>query len=569
MLLEISIRNIALIDELTIEFSRGFNILTGETGAGKSIVVDSLSLVLGGRAGREMIRTGAQRGVVQALFDLADCPRAAEQAAQMGLICEDGLLTLSREISDSGRTLCRAAGVVVPLGALRELSALLMDLHGQHEHQALLNAHKHREFVDAYGGAEHAALRGSVARQYAQRMALAAKIKAALREQGDRERRLEEIDRRLEEIDRARLKPDEEAQIERRLAVLQNAERIGQSLKEAYALVYEGSGSAQEALSRAAQALEKIAPLDARYKDLAGRLNEAAYAVQDAGYELRDALEQVEGDPQTLEKLADRLDLIRRLEKRYGPSLSDVLEYAQALRTRREELSAGAADAQAWKRQLRQMDVKLKADCADLSAARQALAQKVAAGVTTHLGDLGMEKTRFEIRVAPARITAEGGDEVEMLISANPGEPLKPLSAIASGGEVSRVMLALKAVAVEEYGVASMVFDEIDTGVSGRMAQAVGEKMAMIAGRRQVLCVTHLPQIAALADRHFVVEKTQDAARTRTQVRMLDQEGRAREIARLIGGAEDAPSAMEHAANMLAAAARRKQALREAPKEGA
>ena len=562
MLLELTIRNIALIDALTIEFSEGFNVLTGETGAGKSIVVDSLSLALGARAGRELVRTGAERATVQALFDVSDCPRAVEAAAELGASCEDGLLAVSREVSASGRSVCRVSGMVVPLAALRGLTAHLMDIHGQHEHQALLDPGKHLGFLDAYGSAEHQAAVAAVGEAYRRRMRLAGKIKAALGDAAGRERELSRIDSELAEIEAAKLKPGEEAELEGRAAILENAERIREALSTAYQLTYDGAGSAQEALSRSVAALERIAAFDPRYAELVQRLREAFIAAHDAGDEIRDALEGVDADPQALEKLTARLDAIHRLEARYGPELDDVLAYAKALRERRAALTGGDEDVAAWKRELRAMDEALRRDCAELSRARGELARSLTEGVLAHLADLGMGKTRFSIEIVPEKITATGGDRVEMLISPTPGEPLKPLNAIASGGELSRVMLALKAVSADAYGVGAMVFDEIDTGVSGRMAQAVGEKMAMLAGKRQVLCVTHLPQIAALADRHFVVEKTQTAERTGSTVRALDDAGRAQEIARLVGGAEDAPSGVEHAENMLAAAERRKRALR-------
>ena len=500
---------------------------------------------------------------MQALFDVSDCPRAQEMAAELGAPCEDGLLAVSRELSANGRSVCRVSGMVVPLTALKGLTSLLMDIHGQHEHQALLDPEKHLGFLDAYGGEDHLARVRAIGAAYRARMQLAGKIKAALKDAQGRERELAEIERRLAEIAAAKLRPGEEEELESRAAILENAEHIRASLSEAYQLTYEGAGSAQELLSRAADALWKsIAPIDARFSALAARLREAFIAAQDAGYELRDALEGVESDPRALEKLNARLDLIHRLEGRYGPELADVIAYGEELKARKEALSGGEASVSEWKKQLKGMDAALRQDCAALTEARRAIAARLTAGILKHLADLGMGKTRFEIAVEPEKITATGGDRVEMRISPNPGEPLKPLNAIASGGEISRVMLALKAVSADEYGVGAMVFDEIDTGVSGRMAQAVGEKMAMIAGKRQVLCVTHLPQIAALADRHFVVEKTQVGERTGSTVRALDEHGRAQEIARLIGGAEDSPSAMEHAENMLAAARRRREELR-------
>ena len=561
MLLEINIRNIALIESLGIEFSRGFNVLTGETGAGKSIVVDSLNLALGGRAERDMIRTGAEKASVQALFDISDCPRAAEVLEGIGASAEDGLVAVSRELSASGRNICRVSGAVVPLQSVRRLTSLLMDIHGQHEHQALLDPERHMGFLDAFGTDAHRASIAGIAEKYRERMRLAGAIKSALSDAAGRERELEDIDRQLTEILSAKLKPGEEAEIAARLKILQNAERVRESLSSAYQLTYDAPMSAQEALSRSADALSKIASLDARYEALASRLRELTYAAQDAGCELRDALEEVDLDPAALERLSERLDLIRRLEKRYGPELSDVIARGETLKRRRAELAGGEEDVAERKRQLKAMDAELKAACAALTDARRAIADGLSKKILDHLKDLGMGKTRFEIRVAPEKITETGADLVEFLISPNPGEPLKPLHLIASGGELSRVMLALKAASSDEYGVDSMVFDEIDSGVSGRMAQAVGEKIAKIAGTRQVLCVTHLPQIAALADRHFVVEKRQAGERTETTVRALDDDGRALEIARLVGGAEAAGSALEHARNLLKAAQKRREEL--------
>jgi DNA repair protein RecN (Recombination protein N) len=418
-------------------------------------------------------------------------------------------------------------------------------------------------FLDAFAPDAHRAAAADIAERYRARMRLAGSIKAARADAAGREREIDDIDRQLAEIEGAKLKPGEDEKLSARLALLENAERLRDGLSLSHALVYGGAGSAQEMLSRAVAAMERIAPVDARFEVLATRLKELTYAAQDIGYELRDALEEVESDPAALEKLSDRLDIIRRLKKRYGPELSDVLRRGDELRARRDELSGGDERAHAWRRELKDMDAALKAACAALSVSRHAVAQRLSEGVLSHLRDLGMEKTRFEIRVQPEKITATGADRVEFLISPNPGEPLKPLSAIASGGEISRVMLALKAVSTAEYGVESMVFDEIDAGVSGRMAQAVGEKIARIARSRQVLCVTHLPQIAALADRHFAVEKGQVGERTGTNVRLLDDEGRAREIARLVGGAEDEKSALAHARNLLAAAEKRRAELRQ------
>ena len=563
MLLEIDIHNIALIEALSVEFSPGFNVLTGETGAGKSIVVDSLNLALGGRADRELIRAGADRASVRALFDVSGNARAKALLGEMGLECEDGLVTVLRELTASGRNVCRVNGMLVPLAQLKRLTAQLADIHGQHEHQALMDPARHMGFVDAFGDGAHRELLQSVAEQYAQRMALAGEIKRALSGAASREREIEDLTRAVKEIEEARLKPGEEEALLKKNALLENAGRVQEALDTAYALIYDQPSNAQEALSLAAKAMAGIEELDARYREIRERVDEARVAVRELGRELGDLREEVEYDPALADRIADRLETIRRLEKRYGPELSDVLDYLADAKARLGALAAGEDGLEEKKKRLRAMDARLKADCARLTQSRKDLSEKLAAGILSHLRDLGMGKTRLEIAIRPAKITSTGGDDVEFLLSPNPGEALKPLSAIASGGEISRVMLAIKAVSMEEYGVDSMVFDEIDTGVSGRMAQAVGEKMAKIAALRQVLCVTHLPQIAALADRHFVVEKTVAEGRTGSNVRALDEEGRVREIARLVGGAEESASALAHARNLLEEAKARKRLLAE------
>ena len=566
MLLELNIENIALIESLRIEFAQGFNVLTGETGSGKSIVVDCVNLVLGGRADRDMVRTGAEKGRVQALFDVSQNAAAQALAGELGADCEDGALVVSRELSRSGRNVCRISGTIVPLSALKRLTGTLLDIHGQHEHQSLLNPARHIEFLDAFGDGAHAQKLAAVRELYAQRSAEASALKKLLADAAEKARLIDMLSFQTEEIAAAKLKPGEEARLTSKLRVLENAEKIRDGVERAYALTYRGgsrSASAQELLMRATESMAGIADIDVRYADLSNRLRELYYAVQDVGYELQDALDHISSDPKLIEKISERLDLIDRLERKYGPNLEDVIAFGEQAAARLTELKRSDERAEQRKAQLKQLDEALKAACDALTLSRKALAARLAEAVMAQLRDLGMGRTRFEIRVDPEpRPGADGADRVEFLISPNPGEPLKPLSAIASGGELSRIMLALKAIAMDAGGVDSMVFDEIDTGVSGRMAQVVGEKMCMIARSHQVLCVTHLPQIAALGDAHFLVEKRTDGERTQTLVRRLDDDGRIRELSRLVGGAEDSASSLSHAAHMLEDAATVRARLR-------
>ncbi len=543
MLVELTIKNIALIESLRIEFAQGFNVLTGETGAGKSIVVDSINLALGGRADREMIRTGAERGMVQALFDVSGNPRAQAVLQELDIESDDGLIAIRRELSRSGRNICRVCDVVVPLATLKQLTATLMDIHGQHEHQALMNPAKHLDFLDAFGGEAHAAARDKVAALYAGRSHIAAELKRLMNDVSERERLVDVLTFQVQEISAAKLKPGEEQKLEKKLSVLENAEKIRQSVEGAYNLVYQGDGrapSAQEALLQSADAMDRIGPLNERYAALAGRLRELYYGAQDVGYELQALLDDLDFEPDLLDKVAARLDTIKKLERKYGATVEEVIEFGAQAADRLNGIKGSDASMSALKKRYKEADNALRDACAELTAIRRASAAQLSERICQQLKDLGMGKTRFEVRVEPlAKPTAVGMDGVEFMISPNPGEPLRPLAS----------------------SVDAMIFDEIDTGVSGRMAQVVGEKMCLIAKTRQVLSVTHLPQIAALGDTHFLVEKVAGKDRTDTHVRLLDEEGRVRELSRLVGGAEDSESSLSHGAHMLKEAAERKQSL--------
>lgn len=555
MLIELTIRNIALIESLCIEFAQGFNVLTGETGSGKSIVVDCVNLVLGGRADRDFVRTGAEKGSVQALFDIAGNDRAKRFADELGIDYSDGMIAVSREISRSGRNICRISGVIVPLSTLKQLMSSLLDIHGQHVHQSLLSPMMHIEFLDAFGCDEHQALRKKVAALHAERSSIASSLKKLMKDSAEKERLADMLSFQVNEITAAKLKKGEEEKLTARLRILENSEKIQSCVENAYVMTYRGDGrmiSAQEALLRAADSMESLASIDKKYADLSQRLRELYYSVQDIGYELQDVLDHLSYNPSLIDKIAERLDLISKLERKYGPNLEDVIAFGEQAVARLAAIQSCDASIEAQKRQLAQLDNALKTACEALTASRRELAEKLAASIVEQLRDLGMGKTRFEIRVDPEpKPTANGADSVEFMISPNPGEPLKPLATVASGGELSRIMLAMKAIAMDIDGVNSMVFDEIDTGVSGRMAQVVGEKMCRIACNRQVLCVTHLPQIAALGNAHYLVEKYSDTERTETIVSRLDDAGRIREISRLVGGAEDSQSSLSHASHML------------------
>ena len=565
MLIELNIHNIALIESLRIDFAEGFNVLTGETGSGKSIIVDCMNLVLGGRADRGLVRTGAEKGYVQALFDIAGREATRALCLENGIELSEDALLITREVAVNGRNTCRVNGMIVPLNLLRALSATLLDIHGQHEHQALMRPGEHVRFLDAYGGDAHQALLKRCAQIHQERSALAAELKRLIASLRESERLADMLRYQVNEINGARLKPGEEEKLQEKLQLLSNAGRIHDSVARAYQLVYQGEGrsiSAQEALQGAAAEMERIQSLSPRYQELTERLRELFYAVQDAGYELQDALDKLPNDPEMEEKLSNRLKIIDRLERKYGATVDEVIAFGKRAEEQLGSIETGDLQIAEMKERLKELDARLLAVCAEITDHRKALGEALREKVMAQLKDLGMGATRFEVALTPLpKPTASGMETVEFMISPNPGEPLKPLSEIASGGELSRIMLAMKAISADQEGVPSMVFDEIDTGVSGRMAQVVGEKMCAIAAGHQVLCVTHLPQIAALGTAQFLVSKSVSDGRTETNVQRLDEQGRIREISRLVGGAQDTPSSLMHARQMLEDAAQRRKQI--------
>ena len=566
MLQSLTIRNIALIESLSIDFDRGLHTLTGETGAGKSIIVDAVNLVLGGRADRGLIRTGTEKASVEAVFNEDEAGEAMAWLREKEIDPEDGPLILYREITAQGRSLCRVCGVAVPLSQLRELAERLMDVHGQHETRFLMDARFHLQLLDGTGDAEHQALLKETAvaagaflrchRQYAR----------LVRERDQRERRKAELDASLAELEKARLKPGEEEVLREERERSRHAEKIAEALRRAHTEIAGGDPEPALALLKpAADALEGIAVYGDAYRSLAQRVRSAYYELEECGHELEALLGSAAFDPQRAERVENRLELIGRLQRKYGADIPAVLRTQKSLAEERETLQDLDGEAERLEKEDRALLSRYRQTARELTESRKALAERFERGMTEQLADLGMGSTVFRVDFAPKPAKPvlprdTGDDEVSFLISPNPGEPLKPLSRIASGGELSRLMLALKNMEASLGGVDCMVFDEIDTGISGRVAQAVAEKMAAISRRRQVLCVTHLPQLAAMADVQLLVEKTVTDGRTGTHLRRLTEAERVAEIARMLGGAQGSgDSAMDHAAHMLRAAGEMKK----------
>lgn len=550
MLVSLTIRNIALMDAMQVEFSTGLHVLTGETGAGKSIIVDAISLLLGGRAQKELIRTGCDKARVEGVFDLSDCPAAQAFLQSQELEEEGNELILAREITAQGRSNCRVNGCLLPLSQYQQLTGLLMDIHGQHEHQSLMDEKRHLGFLDASGDEVHQALLRQIQEESSRWKESIRTLENLKKQSAQANERMELLRIRKKELKSARLIPGEEEELARERDKFRHAEKIEEGLREAYAAVYDGLHPAAEALRQASGALSPIEGLDAQYAALRARLDGLYYEAEDCGLTLRDLLSHLDSDPERLEEVQARLDLLRRLSRKYGGAS------AAEMRDKLTEIEAELSSFENLDEQLEeaaQTEKTLAGQYAEtarrLTLSRQALAKKFEAEMEIQLRDLNMSGTRFEVRLPACAPGPLGNESAAFLIAPNRGEEMQPLSKIASGGELSRLMLAIKSVAAKREGVPSMIFDEIDTGISGRAAQVVGEKMAMIGKERQVLCVTHLQQIAALADHHYLVEKYFDGERTRTRLTPLSGEERVAEIARMLGG--DGESARSHAREMI------------------
>lgn len=569
MLLQLSIHQLALIDDITIDFAPGFNALTGETGAGKSIVVDAVNLVLGERAERELIQNGAQKARVEALFDVADNVPLLSLLQELQLEPEEGMVSISRELTSAGRNICRVMGSVVPLATLKRVSALLLDIHGQHEHQSLLDERRHLAFLDGFGGVLLEELRAQVASLYAAWRATRQELERLLADAADRERRMDMLRYQVQEIDAARLRPGEGEELERQRTFYRNAEKIIKSVEAAYTALYagaDGQDSALDALRGGIDDLQGIAPLDPRYERVYVRLDELYYQLEDAVSDVRGLHAELDYDEADAEAVEERFDLIGRLRRKYGKDIDEILKFRAEAASELDRLEHADDLSDQLKKTLSRQQRALAQASEALSVARREVAATFERRVEEQLQELGMRHARFQVAFAerkPNDFTADGVDEVSFAMSANLGQPLRPLARVASGGELSRIMLALKNLEAERSGIPSMVFDEIDTGISGRMAQVVAEKMAQIAGRHQVICVTHLPQIAAMADAQYVVEKGETDGQTRTSVTRLDEAGRREELARMVSGAQETnESSLRHAGTLLLEAAQRRETLR-------
>ena len=549
MLSLLHIENIAVIECADITFDQGFNVLTGETGAGKSIVIDAISAILGERAYRDMIRTGANKASVRAVFQ--NVPKLdwfSEQGVEY-----DPETVIQREIYLDGKNICRVNGSLVTVSILRKLGIQLINIHGQHDSAALFDEENHLNFLDAF--ADNQDLLESYRAQYKIVSDLRRQIDKLSMDEGEKLRRMESLRFQIDEISRAELEIGEDEELESRRKVLQNAEKLSDAINNGVECLYGGDDSdgAAALMAQAERSMSKIARFDDSLAALHERIKDLMYQVQDAAEELRDCRDSFAYSADELEQIESRLDVIHRLRRKYGASCADILDYLERAKKELDQIEFADDHMEHLKKKLKKAEKDAEDAAKELRKSRKTAAEIMSARILDELRQLDMPKVQFECVFTETELSSNGADAVAFYMSANAGEALKPMSKVASGGELARIMLAMKNVLAEKDSVSTLIFDEVDTGVSGRAAQKVAEKLLSVASSKQVLCVTHLPQIAALADTHLLISKAEHNGRTYTSVTPLDTDGRKAELARIIGGTNITETTLKSAEEMLRA----------------
>ena len=547
MLSLLHIENIAVIERADISFDQGFNVLTGETGAGKSIVIDAISAILGERAYRDMIRTGTNKASVRAIF--TDVP-ALSWCADNG-VEYDSETVIQREIHLDGKNVCRVNGSLVSVSILRKLGMQLINIHGQHDSATLFDEDNHLSFLDAFGDNEQ--LREVYSEKFEAVARLRREIDKMTMDEGEKLRRMETLRYQIAEIEKADLEAGEDEVLEERRKILQNAEKLSNGMDTAVECLYGGdeSDGAAGLLAQAEYALARLAKFSDSFASLHERVSDLMYQVQDAAEEVRDARDDLSYSADELEQIESRLDVIHKLRRKYGVTCEDILNYLDKAKKELDDIEFADDHLEHLKKKLKKAEKEAWDAAKDLRKNRQETSVIMAERILTELAQLDMPRVQFACQFTETDLTSNGADAVAFYMSANAGEALKPMSKVASGGELARIMLAMKNVLAEKDQVNTLIFDEVDTGVSGRAAQKVAEKLRSVAAHKQVLCVTHLPQLAALANTHLLIAKSERDGRTYTSVTPLDVEGRKRELARIIGGTVITETTLKSAEEML------------------
>lgn len=553
MITELSIRNFAIIEALSISFDKGLTVLSGETGAGKSIIIDAIHLLVGGRGSAEFVRHGSEKAEIEGLFQLDDTNHPCfAKANEFGIELEDGMAVLRRDISRNGKSVCRINGKLVTISTLREIGSTLIDIHGQHEHQELMDETMHLSLLDQFGGEKISAALNEYQQVYQAYEQKVKQLKNLSENDQQMAHRLDLIQFQLDEILTADLKLNEDDELIEEKRKLSNFERVYDSLQSGYNGL-QGEYKGLDWIGLVMGHIQNAAELDPSYKELAESVSNSFYQLEDAARTIRNEMDFLEYDPERLEEIEDRLNEINQLKRKYGKTVAEILEYSSKIEEEIETLLNKETHIGQLEKEIASLRKDLLIEAEEVSALRKISAQKLTKLIHKELKELYMEKTVFEVQFVKntESFMRNGIDKGEFYLSTNPGEPLKPLSKIASGGELSRIMLALKSIFSKHQGVTSIIFDEVDTGVSGRVAQAIAEKIHKVAINSQVLCISHLPQVAAMADTHLYIAKNIIEGRTKTTVKPLSESEKIKEIGRMISGVEITELTKEHAKELL------------------
>lgn len=565
MLRELDIRNFAIIEALTVSFTDGLTVLTGETGAGKSIIIDAVHLLAGGRGSQEFIRHGAKKAEIEGLFSIDEEKHPVfTKLAEFGIDSVDGDILLRRELNDKGKNVCRVNGKLVTISILREVGAALIDIHGQHETQELMDEKQHLHLLDQFAGGSLSKAKESYSHTYDKYMKLKREFASYNENEQQIAQRIDLLTFQLRELEAAELVAGEEEELLQERKKLQNFNKIYESVSAAHEAI-QGESKGLDWVGSAMSELEHAASVDEQFGSHSELVSGAFYQLQDVASEIKRLVDQMEFDPSRLNEIEQRLALLQSLKRKYGASVEDMLLYYETQSDELDKLVNRDQRLQLDQAKLKELTDDLRVEAEELTILRKKAAGKLGKAIMEQLRELHMGKASFEVHFSAlpnGRFDRHGGDVVSFYISTNLGEPLKPLTKVASGGELSRMMLALKTIFSRHQGITSIIFDEVDTGVSGRVAQAIAEKIAAISVHSQVLCISHLPQVAAMADQHLFIEKKVEKQRTTTAVHELDGHERTEEMSRMLSGAEITDLTLQHAEELLTLAKDRKLAMR-------
>ncbi|KGR78385.1 DNA repair protein RecN [Ureibacillus manganicus] len=560
MLRELNIRNFAIIDDLTVSFFEGLTVLTGETGAGKSIIIDAVHQLAGGRASHEFIRHGARKAELSGLFQITNNHHAiCEKLQDVGIEIEEDSVILQREISEKGKSICRINGKLVPLSILREIGSKLVDIHGQHENQELMDEKQHIHLLDYFASNDISSIKDKYTKSYHDYRNL---YKEIVQLSNDEKRSIQKIDLyqfQIKEIEEAKLKIGEEDELLDERRRLSNFHKIFERANIAYDAI-SGEMNGLDLIGKSMGALDDIAEIDVQFKEIHEIVASSFYSLQDASYQIKSILDDLEFNPERLNEVEHRLTQYQTLKRKYGSTVEEILTYLEKIKEELDQLVNRDENIRLLEQKLHNLEQELEEYALQLTAVRKTSAGKLSEAIMEQLRDLHMEKAKFIVNFDTLKqFDVNGKDQITFYISTNVGEPPKSLPKIASGGELSRIMLALKTIFSSTEGVTSIIFDEVDTGVSGRVAQAIAEKISAVSYHSQVLCITHLPQVAAMADQHYLIRKEVEDNRTFTTVSNITIEERAEEISRMMSGAEITDLTLQHAKELLNLADERKK----------